>query len=49
MPNGEGYPDPTADIAIARVYKEQMMKKKQKKGGKESGEHTKTEKSNKNR
>ena len=47
MPNGEGYPDPTADLAISHVYKEQMKKKK--KGGKQSGNRTKTEKSNTNR
>lgn len=29
MSNQEGYADPTAEIAIANVVKEQMLKKKQ--------------------
>lgn len=34
MPNGEGYPDPTADIAIGRVTRWEKRKKKRTKGGK---------------
>ena len=30
MSNKEGYPDPTADVAIAHVMREQKMKQKKK-------------------
>lgn len=49
MANGEGYKDPTAEIAIANVMREWMLKEKasKKERGVKDGP-VKTEKSNKN-
>ena len=46
MSNKEGYPDRTAEVAIAHVTKQKKRKRKERTNG--DKRQTKTEKSNKN-
>lgn len=47
--NREGYPDPTAEIAVTRVMAEEARKKMKEERGVNHGKHVKADKSNKNR